>query len=100
MSTDELIDSVINWGLKHGINNPIKQYAKVNEEIGEIAHELTRDRLHSADMMDALGDTMVTLVILADILHFDIRDCLEEAYEQIKDREGKTVDGCFVKEEK
>lgn len=98
MNTDELIDAVIHWGLKHDITNPIKQYAKVNEEIGEIAHELTRDRLYSSEMMDALGDSMVTLIILADILKFDIRDCLAEAYETIKGREGKTVDGCFVKD--
>lgn len=99
MSTDELIEAVAHWGLEKGINNPIKQYAKVNEEVGEIGHELTRDRLYSSEMMDALGDTMVTLIILADILHFDIRDCLQAAYEQIKNREGKTIDGCFVKEE-
>ena len=99
MNTDELIDSVIHWGLKHDISNPIKQFAKVNEEIGEIAHELTRNRLYSVEVMDALGDTMVTLIILADILKFDIRDCLAEAYNVIKDRDGKTVDGCFLKEE-
>lgn len=100
MSTDELIDSVIHWGMKHDISNPTLQYAKLNEEVGEIAHELTRSNLYSAKMMDALGDTMVTLVILADILKFDIRDCLNEAYLEIKDRDGKTINGCFQKDEK
>lgn len=99
MSTDELIDAVAHWGLSHDITNPIMQYAKVNEEVGEIAHELTRGRLYSPEMMDAIGDTMVTLIILADILHFDVRDCLAEAYEQIKNREGKTIMGCFVKDD-
>lgn len=99
-NTDELIEAVMNWGVRHDISNPVMQYAKVNEEVGEIAHELTRNNLYSANMMDALGDTMVTLIILADILHFDIRDCLREAYETIKDRDGKTISGCFVKDEK
>lgn len=99
MNTDELIEAVMNWGLKHNISNPDRQYAKLNEEVGEIAHELTRDRLYSPEMMDALGDTLVTLIILADILHFDIRECLEAAYSEIKDRNGKTINGSFVKNE-
>lgn len=99
MKTDELIDAVMNWGLRHNISNPDRQYAKLNEEVGEIAHELTRDRLYSSEMMDALGDTFVTLIILADILHFDIRECLEAAYSEIKDRDGKTIKGSFVKNE-
>ena len=99
MDTDELIEAVMNWGLRHNISNPDRQYAKLNEEVGEIAHELTRDRLYSSEMMDALGDTFVTLIILADILHFDIRECLEAAYSEIKDRDGKTINGSFVKNE-
>lgn len=99
MTTDELIGEVMYWGVKHNISNPDRQYAKLNEEVGEIAHELTRDRLYSSEMMDALGDTFVTLIILADILHFDIRDCLEAAYSEIKNRNGKTINGSFVKDE-
>lgn len=99
MTTDELIGEVMSWGVKHNISNPDRQYAKLNEEVGEIAHELTRDRLYSSEMMDALGDTLVTLIILADILHFDIRDCLEAAYSEIKNRNGKTINGSFVKDE-
>ena len=99
VETDALIDSVIEWGRDKKISDPVMQYAKVNEEIGEIAHELTRSRLYSSEMMDALGDTLVTIIILADILHFDIRDCLEEAYSVIKDRHGKTIKGSFVKDE-
>lgn len=99
MTTDELISEVMRWGVKHNISNPDRQYAKLNEEVGEIAHELTRDRLYSSEMMDALGDTFVTLIILADILHFDIRDCLAAAYFEIRNRSGKTINGSFVKDE-
>lgn len=99
MTTDELIDAVAEWGQSHKINNPIMQYAKVTEEVGEIAHELTRGHYDTPELIDALGDSTVTLIILADILGYDLRACLREAYEEIKNRHGKTVDGSFVKEE-
>lgn len=100
MTTDELIDAVEEWGRSHKINNPIMQYAKVTEEVGEIAHELTRGHYDTPELIDALGDSTVTLIILADILGYDLRACLREAYEEIKNRHGKTVDGSFVKEER
>ena len=87
------------WGREKGINNDLMQYAKLNEEAGEIAHELTRGHRNTTDMKDALGDTFVTLIILADILGFDIIDCLLVAYEEIKDRKGTNINGSFVKEE-
>ena len=99
MTTDELIDAVVNWGRAKGLDNAVMQYAKMNEEVGEIAHELTRGNLKTAEMKDALGDTAVTLVILSDILGFDIVRCLELAYDEIKNRRGQTKDGSFVKEE-
>lgn len=99
MTTDELIDAVVNWGRAKGLDNAVMQYAKMNEEVGEIAHELTRGNLKTAEMKDALGDTAVTLIILADILGFDIVRCLELAYDEIKNRKGQTKDGSFVKEE-
>lgn len=98
MTTDELIDAVVNWGRAKGLDNAVMQYAKMNEEVGEIAHELTRGNLKTAEMKDALGDTAVTLIILADILGFDIVRCLELAYGVIKGRTGHTENGSFVKD--
>lgn len=98
MKTDELIDKVSEWGKAHHISNPQMQLCKLYEEAGEIAHEVTRNRLNSPEMVDALGDVAVVLIILADILGFDIRDCLASAYEEIKDRKGTTVKGAFIKE--
>lgn len=97
LTPETLITTVRDWGREKGINNDLMQYAKLNEEVGEIAHELTRGR--TTDMKDALGDTFVTLIILADILGFDIIDCLLAAYEEIKDRKGTNINGSFVKEE-
>lgn len=96
---DTLFDEVVEWGRDRGINNPAMQFAKLNEEVGEIAHELTRKHLHTDEMADALGDTLVVLIILADILGYDLRECLKGAYDVIKDRRGRTEDGNFIKEE-
>lgn len=96
---------VINWGREKGLDDPKAQLNKVMEEVGEIAHEITRNHydlneLEQPDeLVDAIGDTLVTVVILSDILGIDPIDALSEAYEQIKDRKGKTSNGTFVKEE-
>lgn len=99
MSTDELIKAVEQWGRDKDLHDPIMQYAKLNEEVGEIAHELTRGRLESAELIDAIGDTAVTLIILADILGTDLHYCLGQAWWQIKDRKGCTEGGSFIKED-
>lgn len=94
--TDDLIEDIIDWGRAHKIDNPYKQLNKVTEEIGEIAHEICRDRF-GAKLEDAIGDSLVTLIILADIVGLNIYDCLDTAYSEIKDRKGETVDGQFIK---
>lgn len=101
---DALFD-VINWGREKGLDDPKAQLNKVIEEVGEIAHEITRNHydvneLEQPDeLFDAIGDTLVTVIILADILNIDPISALSEAYEQIKDRKGATENGTFVKDE-
>ena len=51
------------------------------------------------DMMLEMGDIFVTLVILCEQLGIDSVACLKMAYEKIKDRCGKTINGTFVKSE-
>lgn len=94
----ERIDDVIKWGRDKEINNYQLQTCKVMEELGELCSELTRGRTNSDAVVDALGDVYVTIIILSDILGYDIRECLEVAWEQIKDRKGETIDGSFVKD--
>ena len=96
--TDALIKSVKNWGRSHNITNPDKQTLKVIEEVSEIVREIVRGRYDSMDLQDAIGDTTVTLIILADILGYDFLECLELAYDTIKDRTGRTTNGTFVKD--
>lgn len=97
MSNDELINAVLQWGVDKGLNDPKAQLNKVIEEVGEIAHEITRNR-KSVELKDAIGDSLVTIIILSGICGFDPMECLKLAYDEIKDRGGKTENGTFVKE--
>lgn len=46
-----------------------------------------------------LDDLVFEIGIYAHYYGFTMLECLEHAYEQIKDRKGKMIDGVFVKEE-
>jgi len=50
-------------------------------------------------VLDGVGDTLVTLIILCMILDIHIEDTLQMAYNEIKDRKGQWSDGIFIKEE-
>ena len=52
-----------------------------------------------AALKDAIGDTLVTIIVLAHQLDLDVTECLSIAYEEIKNRKGKMVNGTFIKEE-
>lgn len=57
--------------------------------------EVIRDEYY----YDTLFHTLVDLVEIAEIHNLKFTDCVESAYDEIKDRKGKTIDGCFVKAE-
>lgn len=95
---DELVEKIIEWGRERGINNVDKQALKCGEEYGELLTEICHNRLDSNELKDSIGDTTVTLIILADILGFDYKECVEMAYDTIKNRTGQTIEGNFVKD--
>lgn len=78
-------------------DNASKQYMKFIEESGELARAILKN--NEADIVDSFGDVMVTLIILSEQLGYNLTNCLKAAYNEIKDREGKTVNGVFIKEE-
>lgn len=96
---DELVKLVWNWFEEKDLSDPIMQYAKVNEEIGEIGRELTRGKYDSPEMVDALGDSFVTLIGMCHHLNIQPEGALSTAYYEIKGRKGKVVDGSFIKDE-
>ena len=93
-----LFTKVRKWGREKNICDGKAQFAKMVEVCGEAAHEITRNSTDSKAFEDAIGDIMVTVIILADIYGYDAEDCLELAWKEIKNRKGKTVNGSFIKE--
>lgn len=97
--TDQTIDNVIAWAdqrdLLHEENAP-KQMMKVVEELGELASAISKGK-DKIETMDAIGDVLVTVIILSKQVGWDPRVCLSLAYNEIKGRSGTTVDGVFIK---
>ena len=90
---------VLDWAEDKGIlakSDPKTQCLKCVSEVGELADAVAVGNMDEVN--DALGDTLVTLIILADLLKTDLVDCLSEAYEVIRKREGRMVNGIFIKD--
>jgi NTP pyrophosphatase (non-canonical NTP hydrolase) len=102
MKFDELIKNVKEWADAKDIlklENAPKQLMKVMEELGETAGAIAKNKA-TAEIMDGIGDTFVTLIILSYQLGLEPTDCLDAAYNEIKNRKGNTVNGVFIKDEK
>lgn len=111
---------VLNWAKDKDLlheGNAERQFMKFIEEVFEfrdewilMVHEYNKCNFGEGDddpevveyrgnMKLEMGDIFVTLIILCDQLNLDPVECLYEAYEKIKDRKGKTINGVFIKEE-
>jgi NTP pyrophosphatase (non-canonical NTP hydrolase) len=77
------------------IENHKSQALKMVSEVGELCDAIAKN--DNEETIDAIGDTLVTLIILANQLGLDEVDCLESAYGVIRNRKGKTVNGTFIK---
>lgn len=98
-SIENTIDLVIDWGNDKGIvkkENSYKQFAKTVEEVAEIGAALGKEDITL--LKDAIGDSLVTLIILAKANTLTAKDCLLFAYNEIKGRTGKTINGTFFKD--
>jgi len=121
MKYEELSKLVIEWGKSKGIldsSTPLRQLDKTQEELDETRAALKKlnDSDHQpnfmevlgmppenkedilAEVKDGIGDMLVTIVLLAKMVDLDTTDCLNAAYDVIKGRTGKMVDGQFVKD--
>lgn len=99
MTFNEGIENVTNWAAHKGLlnsDNANKQLLKVMEEVGETAAAMIRGNKDA--VMDGIGDSFVTLIILSKQLGYEPDECLQKAWEEIKDRTGTMVDGSFVKD--
>lgn len=96
---NKLIQEVIEWGKSKNLikkENSYKQFCKVVEEVAEIGTALNND--DKDELIDAIGDSTVTLILLAAQNNLDFEECLQTAYNVIKDRTGKTENGVFIKD--
>jgi NTP pyrophosphatase (non-canonical NTP hydrolase) len=72
------------------------QFVKLIEEAGELANAIAKK--NDIEFADAIGDMVVVLTIMAAQNGMMIEDCIDNAWQEIKDRKGKMVDGIFIKE--
>jgi NTP pyrophosphatase (non-canonical NTP hydrolase) len=87
------------WADERGIydkGDEKTQYIKLMEEAGELAQALLKQDKEEA--IDAIGDMVVVLTNLSTFVGVDIEDCIESAYNVIKNRKGKMSNGTFVKQ--
>lgn len=77
-------------------STPEKQFLKLSEEVGELAAGLARSDQDA--VKDGIGDAVVVLTILAAQKGLLIEDCIRAAWDEIKDRKGRMIDGVFIKE--
>lgn len=95
-----LAHRVEQWAKERGLDNPDNstvQALKLFEEAGELAQAHLKER--EQDGKDAVGDILVVLTIYCQQKGWSIAECFELAYNEIKNRKGKTVNGSFVKSE-
>ena len=95
-----IFDLIRNWAAVRGIyegGNSHTQYVKLQEEAGELAKALLIN--DKPEIVDAIGDMVVVLTNLAYLEGFNIEDCIDTAYSEIAARQGKMINGTFVKNE-
>ena len=112
----ELEAKVLEWAEDREILSkatPKAQVKKTKEEVDELFEAICYQQQGidgylndknqrvwtTAEIQDAFGDILVTLIIGAKLQHIDLLDCLESAYNVIAKRTGKMVDGQFKKDE-
>lgn len=70
------------------------QFAKLIQEAGELSDNICKGK----DIKDDIGDMLVVLLNIAERNGITLSECLRVAYEDIRFRKGRMVDGVFVKE--
>ena len=94
---EELTKLIIQWhhdrNLINGSSNK-DQVLKLIQELGELSDSVCKGN----DVKDDLGDMMVVMLNIMEREGVSMEECLLTAYNDIKDRKGKMIDGIFVKE--
>ncbi|MDB9895289.1 MAG: MazG-like family protein [Flavobacteriales bacterium] len=94
---EKLAKNIAKW---HHERNLIKgatdkdQFCKLIQEAGELSDNICKGK----DIADDIGDMIVVLINIAERNGLTLEDCMQRAWEDIKDRKGKMIDGIFIKE--
>ena len=95
----ELKKEILQWAESRKIlkyENRFKQYTKLQEESNELLIAMLNN--DDLEIRDAIGDCLIVLIILSKQLGYDYEQCLVDAYNVIKERKGKLINGVFVKD--
>jgi transcriptional regulator with XRE-family HTH domain len=100
----DLIAKINEWADERNLKqaDPKIQWMRIKEEVGEILDVLLKPTKFTDPQIalkDAIGDTLVKIIVLAHQLDLDVTECPSIAYDEIKNRKGKMVNGTFVKED-
>lgn len=71
------------------------QALKLVEEVGETCRAILKE--DHEEITDGIGDCVVVLTNLAELHGVSIEDCIEAAYNEIKNRKGRMSNGTYVK---
>ena len=96
--TENRFDLIRTWATERGLyeaGDTKTQFAKLVEETGELAQAILKK--DDAEFADAIGDMVVVLTNLAHLGGVSIEQCIDQAYNEIKNRKGKMSNGTFVK---
>ena len=92
-------DKIRLWAEDRGLyhkGDPKTQTLKLMEEAGEICRAVLKK--DEEQIIDGIGDCVVVLTNLAHLAGTSIEECIDAAYEEIKDRTGKMSNGTFKKD--
>jgi len=92
-------DKIRLWANDRGLYNsgdPKTQALKLVEEVGETCRAILKQ--DAKEMVDGIGDCVVVLTNLAELIGTPIEDCIDNAYDEIKNRTGKMSNGTFKKD--
>lgn len=98
MNLDNLFGLIKDWAVERGLDkaDPYKQMLKLMEEVGELAQGMAKGKQEQIE--DSIGDIVVVLIVLSLQMNLSLKDCVELAYQEIKNRKGRMINGVFVKE--
>tara|TARA_R100000664_G_scaffold32445_1_gene47420 strand:+ start:390 stop:1229 length:840 start_codon:yes stop_codon:yes gene_type:complete len=92
-------DLIRSWANERGLysgGDTKTQTLKLMEEAGEICRAVLK--VDKQATMDGIGDCVVVLTNLAELAGTSIEDCIDLAYNEIKNRTGKMDNGTFKKD--